>query len=155
MAKILVTGGAGFIGSHLVETLVKDHEVTVLDDLSTGNLDNISAVKDKITFIEGNICDIPTIKKACQSQDYVFHLAAVVSVPFSVKHPLETHAVNLIKEHLHEHNRDTPLFAPRGDIRYFFLLYRNGQVATPSLTPFLVVPGTVFDLHSAESIGHN
>ena len=95
MAKVLVTGGAGFIGSHLVEALVAGkHEVTVVDNLSTGKMDNIKAVKDKITFVKGDISDANLLNKVCAKQDYVFHLAANASVPYSVQHPLETHEVN-------------------------------------------------------------
>ena len=96
MVKVLVTGGAGFIGSHLVEALVaKKHDVTVLDNLSSGRVSNLSAVKDKINFIKGDICDVNTVKKACEQQDVVFHLAAIASVPYSVQHPLEAHEVNI------------------------------------------------------------
>jgi UDP-glucose 4-epimerase len=95
MAKVLVTGGAGFIGSHLVEALVsKKHEVTVLDNLSSGKHANLSSVKDKITFIKGDISDVNAVKKACAKQDFVFHLAAVASVPYSILHPLEAHEIN-------------------------------------------------------------
>jgi UDP-glucose 4-epimerase len=95
MAKILVTGGAGFIGSHLVEALVKaKHDVAVFDNLSSGKQSNIASVKDKITFIKGDITDSSALKKAMQKQEYVFHLAANASVPYSVEHPLETHEVN-------------------------------------------------------------
>jgi UDP-glucose 4-epimerase len=96
MAKVLVTGGAGFIGSHLVEALLaKKHDVTVLDNLSSGRLSNLSAVKDKINFIKGDICDVNSVKKACEGKDVVFHLAAIASVPYSVQHPLEAHEVNI------------------------------------------------------------
>ncbi len=96
MVKVLVTGGAGFIGSHLVEALLaKRHDVTVLDNLSSGRMSNLSAVKDKIVFIKGDICDVNTVKKACEGKDVVFHLAAIASVPYSVQHPLEAHEVNI------------------------------------------------------------
>ncbi len=95
MAKVLVTGGAGFIGSHLVEELVeKGHQVTVLDNLTTGKPENLASVKDKITFIKGDVSDTNLLKKAFAKQEYVFHLAAIASVPFSVEHPLETHEIN-------------------------------------------------------------
>ena len=95
MARILVTGGAGFIGSHLVEALVDaKHDVTVLDNLSTGKQDNLKTVKDKITFVKGDISDINLLKKTCAKQEYVFHFAAIASVPYSVQHPLETHEIN-------------------------------------------------------------
>ncbi|MEM3154431.1 MAG: SDR family oxidoreductase [Candidatus Woesearchaeota archaeon] len=94
MAKVLVTGGAGFIGSHLVEALIKKHDVTVLDNLSSGRQSNLSAVKDVIDFIKGDITDDAILKKAMQGQEFVFHLAAIASVPYSVQNPLETHEVN-------------------------------------------------------------
>ncbi len=95
MARVLVTGGAGFIGSHLVEALVANkHEVTVLDDLSTGRQSNLAGVKDKITFVKGDIADVSVLKKVCAKQDFVFHLAAIASVPYSIEHPLETHEIN-------------------------------------------------------------
>ena len=95
MARVLVTGGAGFIGSHLVEALVKaKHKVTVLDNLSTGKLANLVSVKNGITFIKGDISNDSVLKKSCAKQDFVFHLAAIASVPYSIKHPLETNEVN-------------------------------------------------------------
>jgi len=95
MAKVLVTGGAGFIGSHLVEALVRaKHDVIVFDNLSSGKQSNLSAVKDKITFVKGDITDTAALKKVMNGREYVFHLAAIASVPYSVQHPLETHEVN-------------------------------------------------------------
>lgn len=93
--KVLVTGGAGFIGSHLVETLVADgHAVTVIDSLRSGHEKNLDAVKNKITFVKGDILDEKTLANAMKGQEAVFHLAAIASVPYSVEHPLETHDVN-------------------------------------------------------------
>jgi len=95
MAKVLVTGGAGFIGSHLVEALVKaKHDVVVLDDFSTGHESNLASVKGKIRLIKGDICDAVELKKAVSGQEFVFHLAAIASVPYSVEYPLETNEVN-------------------------------------------------------------
>ncbi len=89
MAKYLVTGGAGFIGSHLTRELVaRDHEVVVLDNLSTGKLANIDDVQDKVRFVEGSITDLDTVLDCCQGVDCVFHQAALPSVPRSVKDPL-------------------------------------------------------------------
>jgi len=88
---VLVTGGAGFIGSHLVETLVgSGHAVTVVDDLSRGHLRNLTEVKGDIRFIEGDVCDAGMLLKACQHQDAVVHLAAFSGVPYSVAHPVES-----------------------------------------------------------------
>ncbi|GIX02872.1 MAG: UDP-glucose 4-epimerase-like protein [Thermogutta sp.] len=93
MPTTLVTGGAGFIGSHLVEALVeRGHKVRVLDNLSTGNLANLASVKDCIEFIEGDICDGALVKRVMEGVEYVFHQAALASVPRSVEYPLDTHA---------------------------------------------------------------
>ncbi|MBI4146559.1 SDR family oxidoreductase [Candidatus Woesearchaeota archaeon] len=92
--KILVTGGAGFIGSHLVEALVEQgHQVTVLDNLRSGKQENLAAVKNKITFLNEDI-NCQELEKAMHGKDAVFHLAAIASVPYSVEHPKETHEVN-------------------------------------------------------------
>lgn len=84
----LVTGGAGLVGSHLVESLVSmGAEVVVLDDLSTGRLANLSAVANSITFYEGSITDPEAVDAAIDDCSYVFHLAANASVPRSVEEP--------------------------------------------------------------------
>lgn len=94
--KVLVTGGCGFIGSHLVEKLVHyGARVTILDDLSTGSLENISFVRDRVTFIQGSITDIATCRQATQGVSHVFHLAACVSVAQSIKDPRTCHEVNV------------------------------------------------------------
>lgn len=82
--KVLVTGGAGFIGSHIVDALVaQGAQVTVLDNLTTGSLDNLAQVYDSITFVQGDITDAALCKEVMQGCAYVFHLAACVSVPQS------------------------------------------------------------------------
>lgn len=92
---VLVTGGAGFIGSHLVDSLVKlGAKVTVLDNLSAGGLNNLSYVKDKIEFIKGDIEDFKTCLDASKNKKVIFHLAAFVSVPKSVDVPDKCHATN-------------------------------------------------------------
>jgi nucleoside-diphosphate-sugar epimerase len=94
--KYLVTGGAGFIGSNIVEELVRrGQSVTVLDDLSAGKESNLAEVRQKITFVKGSITDLETVHKATQGADYVVHLAARTSVPRSVKDPIETNQVNI------------------------------------------------------------
>lgn len=93
---MLVTGGAGFIGSHLVDALVKAKaQVTVLDNLSTGNKDNLAQSIDNITFIKGDIRDTQTCLEATKDCEYIFHLAACVSVPQSMKEPEFCHDVNI------------------------------------------------------------
>lgn len=93
--RFVVTGGAGFIGSHLVEHLVHaGHVVTVLDDLSTGKRENIAPWKSSIRFIEGSITDLATCTKAIAGAQVVLHQAALPSVPRSVADPLGSHAVN-------------------------------------------------------------
>ena len=92
----LVTGGAGFIGSHIVKELVRQGQrVTVLDNLSGGKLENLATVQDKIAFIKGDICDFETVVKACQQVDYVLHLAALISVAESMAKPQETSWINV------------------------------------------------------------
>lgn len=94
--KALVTGGAGFIGSHISEGLVqKGFEVRVLDDLSSGKKENLSSIIDKIEFIEGSVTDKSTVEKAVSGADYVFHEAALVSVVESVSNPEKTHQINV------------------------------------------------------------
>jgi len=93
--RILVTGGAGFIGSHIVEYFAhqKDVEIRVLDNLRTGSKRNIESFK--IDFIEASITDRDAVKKSMQGVDYVFHLAAMVSVPESMEKPLECADINV------------------------------------------------------------
>jgi len=95
--RVLVTGGAGFIGSHLVDRLVeKDYDVRIIDNLSTGNLDNINGHLDSgdVEFVEGDIRDAEDVAKCMKDVDVVAHLAAITSVPFSVKNPELTFDVN-------------------------------------------------------------
>ena len=93
---VLVTGGAGFIGSHLVDALVAaGASVRVLDDLSSGRRENLVASAKAIDFVEGDIRDVETCRRACRGSQIVFHLAAVGSVPRSMKDPAHTLAVNV------------------------------------------------------------
>jgi len=97
MSHVLVTGGAGFIGSNLTEALLKmGHQVWVLDNLSTGKRENL--VFDEaypfLEMIEGDICDLTTCQKAMEGIEYVFHQAALPSVQRSVEDPLTSHTVN-------------------------------------------------------------
>ncbi|MBI1224034.1 MAG: NAD-dependent epimerase/dehydratase family protein [Bacteroidetes bacterium] len=99
-AKILVTGGAGFIGSNLVETLLEMESISivrVLDNLATGHLNNIESFRQhpKFEFLEGDIRDFDTCKRACEGMDFVSHQAALSSVPRSIKDPITTNEVNI------------------------------------------------------------
>ena len=94
-STVLVTGGAGFIGSHLVDALVRNgNRVRVLDNLSSGTLRNLEQVRAKIDFIRGDLRDPRVLKKAVTGIAVVFHQAALRSVPKSVGRPLEYHEVN-------------------------------------------------------------
>ena len=93
--RSLVTGGAGFLGSHVVEVLVaRGDSVRVLDNLSSGRLENLSSVARGIEFIEGDVRDSDACRSACRGIHRVWHLAASVSVPQSLEDPLTTHEVN-------------------------------------------------------------
>ena len=95
MATYLVTGGAGFIGSHIVDELVRRGEqVRVLDNLSTGKRENLAAVIERIEFVEGDIRNLETVRGAVQGVDYVMHQAALPSVPRSIADPMTSHEVN-------------------------------------------------------------
>jgi len=94
--RYLVTGGAGFIGSSIVDELVKRRqEVVVLDDLSAGKEANLAGVRDQIDLHLGSITDLAAVQSACKGVDYVIHLGARTSVPRSVLNPLETNHVNI------------------------------------------------------------
>ena len=94
--RYLVTGGAGFIGSHLVEKLItRGDEVVIFDNLSTGSAINLSGIKEKITFHEGNILNKAAIDKLVSESDYVVHLAAALGVLNIVNKPLDSLRTNL------------------------------------------------------------
>jgi UDP-glucose 4-epimerase len=94
--KVLVTGGAGFIGSHIAEYFAKaGHTVRILDNLITGFLRNIPQYQN-IEFIQGDICDSLSVEKAVSGMDYVFHEAALVSVPLSCERPAEAFRINTL-----------------------------------------------------------
>jgi UDP-glucose 4-epimerase len=96
--KALITGGAGFIGSHLAERLVNDgNEVTVLDNLSTGSLANIADLQGKpgFEFVKGNICDSTLVDKLTKRCDKIFHLAAAVGVQLIADNPVYTIETNI------------------------------------------------------------
>ncbi len=96
--RTVITGGAGFIGSHLTEYLLEAGDtVTVLDDLSTGSLENLKDVRDNpaFTFREGSILDRDAVREVIDGSDRVFHLAAAVGVHLIVDHPLESLRTNI------------------------------------------------------------
>ncbi|MEI7857256.1 MAG: NAD-dependent epimerase/dehydratase family protein, partial [Methanomicrobiales archaeon] len=96
--RYVITGGAGFIGSHIAEGLLHDgHEVVIFDNLLSGKGENIALLepRNRVTFIPGSILDLPALKSAFSGADGIFHEAAIVSVPRSVADPAETHQVNL------------------------------------------------------------
>jgi|SRR5688572_26769373 len=101
MARYLVTGGAGFIGSHLAERLLRDgHSVRILDNLSTGKRENVDAVRpagsDRLEWMEADVRDAAACRRACEGVEYVLHQAALGSVPRSVEQPGETTAANVL-----------------------------------------------------------
>jgi UDP-glucose 4-epimerase len=98
VARALVTGGAGFIGSHLVERLIRrGDDVTVLDDLSTGRRANLAAVEDHATFrmVEGSVLDAPLVTQLVGDCEVVYHLAAAVGVDWVLRHPLRSLETNI------------------------------------------------------------
>ncbi|MDQ6695256.1 MAG: SDR family oxidoreductase [Chloroflexota bacterium] len=95
MARYLVTGAAGFIGSNIVEELVRrGEEVWALDNMATGRIDNLQGMLKQIRFIEGDILDDAALKQATQGVDYILHQAAIPSVPRSMKDPFASHEAN-------------------------------------------------------------
>jgi nucleoside-diphosphate-sugar epimerase len=93
--RVLVTGGGGFIGSHLVEALVERGEsVRVLDNFQTGKRENLAGVEGRIELLEGDLCDPQVLRKGCQGVSVIFHQAAIPSVPWSILHAEENHRVN-------------------------------------------------------------
>jgi len=93
--NILITGGAGFIGSHITDRLSFENNVTVLDNLYTGTLANLDKSKDRITFVEGDILDETLVKNIIRKVEYVFHLAANVGNIRSIENPLFDMNVNI------------------------------------------------------------
>jgi UDP-glucose 4-epimerase len=94
--RALVTGGAGFIGSHIAHRLLREgYEVVVLDNLSTGSRKNLAAIAERVRLVEGDVRDPATVRDCVAGCEVVFHEAAIVSVPYSVEHPQESHDVNI------------------------------------------------------------
>jgi nucleoside-diphosphate-sugar epimerase len=97
MTWVVVTGGAGFIGSHLVTTLVeRGYQVRVLDNLSTGKAENLAKVSDQINFVQGSIEDEQLCRQVCDGARYVWHLAALGSVPRSLRDPMASNRANVV-----------------------------------------------------------
>lgn len=93
--KYIVTGGAGFIGSHIVEALAGKHEVVVIDNFFSGKRENLSEFSDSVQVIRGSITDLSLLKNEFKGADGIFHLAAIASVARSVDDPVTTHETNL------------------------------------------------------------
>ena len=94
--RALVTGGAGFIGSHIAHRLLESgHEVVVLDNFFTGKKENLAAIAKDVRLVEGDVRNIETVEKTAAGCELIFHEAAIVSVPFSVERPQESHDVNI------------------------------------------------------------
>ena len=91
--KFVITGGAGFIGSHLAESLARENDVVVIDDLSTGKTENLTGID--VSFLKGSITDIKLLNKSFQDADCIFHLAAIASVKKSIDQPLLTNKVGI------------------------------------------------------------
>lgn len=119
---ILVTGGAGFIGSNLVDALLaRGHSVRILDDLSTGKRDNLPLHDSRVELIEGNVADAALVSRAMAGCKAVAHLAAVASVPASVDDPVATHQANFIGtlnvcEAMREHGVKRVVFASSASV---------------------------------------
>jgi UDP-N-acetylglucosamine 4-epimerase len=95
--SVLVTGGCGFIGSHIAQRLVEyGAHVTIVDDLSTGNRANIASIIHAINFVEASIVDVDICMQLCKNQHFVFHQAAYISVPGSIENPLLCHENNVL-----------------------------------------------------------
>lgn len=96
LKRALVTGGAGFIGSHIVGRLLTEgYEVRVLDNFSSGKRENLADVAKDVEIVEGDIRSEETTLRAAEGCEIIYHEAAIVSVPYSVEHPRETHDVNI------------------------------------------------------------
>ncbi|MHA1907704.1 MAG: SDR family NAD(P)-dependent oxidoreductase [Candidatus Thorarchaeota archaeon] len=125
MKRVLVTGGAGFIGSHLVEQLISEFEIVVLDDLSEGSLDNIQhhETNSQFSFIRGSITEQSTLDKALEGVDTIYHLAAQPDVRISIDRPLDDFEINvkgtlLILETMKRYDIKNIVFASSGGTVY-------------------------------------
>lgn len=141
----LVTGGAGLIGSHLVEKLLKeDYTVIVLDNLSFGKVENLNLKNRRLSLFKGDVRDKEIVKKVLKDVEIVFHLAALVDVPFSVKNPVLVNQVNvcgslnILKESV-ENDAEKLIYASScavyGEPQYLPI---NKEHPTIPLTPYAV-----------------
>jgi len=131
-AKVLVTGGAGFIGSHLVDRLVRTkHEVSVVDNLFTGKIGNLQShiESGKINFLRGDVRDENFVQDSVRGVDAIIHLAAIASVPFSVEKPVLTNEVNV--------NGTVNLLraAVKNDVKKFLLISSCAVYGDPKYLP--------------------
>jgi UDP-glucose 4-epimerase len=92
--KYVVTGGAGFIGSHIAEALAGSHEVVIVDNFSSGKPEHLRGFEDKVSLFRGSISDLPFLKEAFQGADGIFHQAAIASVTQSIADPFTVHETN-------------------------------------------------------------
>ena len=153
---VLVTGGCGFIGSHLVEALAqRKYKVRILDDLSTGSLKNLTTISSKnLEILIGDVTDLPTVEKVMAGCDYVFHQAAIASVPKSLQDPLGTGKVNYggtlnVLEAARKHGIRRVIFAGSAAV------YGNEPTLPKkqSMSPFPLTPYAV-DKLASELMGH-
>ncbi|MBI4445901.1 MAG: SDR family oxidoreductase [Acidobacteria bacterium] len=96
--RVIVTGGAGFIGSHLVERLLSEgHQVTAIDNLSTGRIENLAGLDGlgKLNFVRADVTDESTVRRFFEGVDWIFHLAALADIVPSMQHPLNYHRCNV------------------------------------------------------------
>ena len=145
MAKYLVTGGAGFIGSNIVEELVKrGHKVRVLDNLSTGNMDNLAPFKGRIEFHKGDIRKGKDVSKALKGMDYVLHQAALRSVARSVEDPVSSNDVNIngtlnLLIHAREARVKRVVYASSSSVYGDCKVYPQKEVLAPNpISPYAV-----------------
>ena len=135
MKRVLVTGGAGFIGSHLVRELVsRQCYVRVLDNVSSGDVAKLEGVHRKIEFHDGDIRNAVACRNACRTIDTVFHLAAQVSVPQSVLDPVQSDAVN------------------SGGTLNLLLAARDNKIARFVFSSSCAVYGDTSDIPTSESV---
>jgi UDP-glucose 4-epimerase len=153
---VLVTGGCGFIGSHLVEALVKQgHKIRILDNFSTGKHDNIAMVSSQnIELWVGDVVNLKTVEAAVEGCDYVFHEAAIASVPKSINDPIGTDKVNYrgtlnVLEAARKHGVRRVIYASSAAVYGDeLMLPKTESMSTKPITPYGV------DKLASELMGH-